>query len=231
VVVAIIIVCAFVLATGVTAMVVYRRKVTARRVEALYQAAASGDRDRLQQSVDQGHSVDLQDNEGNTALHFAYCNGQQDAIDALVAYGADDNLRNSEGLSPLEMGLMAIIEAQLDEGVGYISGNGSWLDKEQGRIIYLKQHKPRIYNPALVRCVLTGRDRRKLLHLAIKLGIRDSEDRLAQVLHGYGTKDMAVDYLNAGSRVLREAAETWARRNNYRIVHMGGHAKVTWGQF
>ena len=50
-----------------------------------------------------------------------------------------------------------------------LSRNGGWLMKEQGRIIYnqLKQHEPRIYNPALVRRVLTSDDRRKLLRLAI----------------------------------------------------------------
>jgi hypothetical protein len=65
----------------------------------------------------------------------------------------------------------------------------------------------------------------------VPLGIRGSEVRLAEALHGYGPKNVATDYLNAGSGVLREAAEERARRNNYRILHMGGHANVTWGQF
>ena len=65
----------------------------------------------------------------------------------------------------------------------------------------------------------------------VPLGIRGSEVRLAEALHGYGTEDVATEYLNAGSGVLREAAEERARRSNYRILHMGGHANVTWGQF
>lgn len=50
-------------------------------------------------------------------------------------------------------------------------------------------------------------------------------------LQGYGTERLAVDYLNAGSDVLRRAAATWAARHNYRIVQYGGRASVSWGRF
>ncbi|WP_158886867.1 ankyrin repeat domain-containing protein [Amycolatopsis anabasis] len=232
-VIGIVVVCAGVLVLIAVAVKAHRRKVTARRVNAIYQAAVAGDRDQLLRWMNQGLSFDLQDRQGNTALHFAHYRGRQDAIDALVAFGADDNLRNHEGLSPVEMGQVAAIEDQLSEGARCLGAGGHWQDAERGRAIYtqLRQRKPRVYNPALVRCVLANPNRRTLLHLAIKLGIRGSEEKLAEVLHGYGTKDMAVDYLNAGSAALREAAEKWARRNNYRIHHLSGHTSVSWGRF
>jgi ankyrin repeat protein len=106
--------CAILLLAGLTARAVHHGRVISRLVNVLYRAAASGDHARLRDWLDRGHSIDLQDHEGNTALHFAYYQGQQDAIDALIAYGADNNLHNKEGLSPAEMYLLATIEDQLD---------------------------------------------------------------------------------------------------------------------
>ncbi len=225
--------CAVVFTVGGIAIRSRRWKVVARRIDALYQAASAGDRDQLRRCTEQGHSINQRDYEGNTALHLAYYDREQGAVDALVAYGADDNLRNKEGLSPVEMGVMAVIEDRLNEGIRYLGDQGDWLNEQRGWVVYdqLKQQKPRIYNPALVRCAMASQDLRKLLHLAIKLGIRGSEGKLVQVLRGYGTKEMAVDYLNAGSEALCEAAEAWARRNNYRILHAGGRVVVSWGRF
>ena len=111
---------------------------------------------------------------------------------------------------------------------------GVWHDMSTGRVVYdeLKGCSPRIYNPAIVRLVLRNSElRRRLLQLAIKLGISGSEEKLGEVLDGFGTKEMAVDYLNAGSDILYVAAERWARRRNYRIYRTGGWRAVTWGQF
>jgi hypothetical protein len=225
--------CAILLVVALIGRAVHHGRVITRRVNTLYQAAASGDRAQLQDWLDRGHSIDLQDREGNTALHFAYYQGEQHAIDALVAYGADDNLRNKEGLSPSEMRVLAEVENQLDLCVDYLNDAGNWLDRDRGWTIYsrIKEYQARIYNPALVRCVLRSKQRRKLLRLAIKLGVRGSEERLAQVLRGYGTKEMATDYLNAGSDVLSAAAQRWARQHNYRIIRMGRGAAATWGRF
>ncbi|HEY4018133.1 MAG TPA: hypothetical protein VGM75_05570 [Pseudonocardiaceae bacterium] len=211
----------------------WRRRLIDRRVDALYTAAVSGRGEELRQWVDQGNSINLRDRHGDTALHRAYDHGEQQAIDTLVAYGAKDNLRNKEGLSPVDIGIMATAEARLTEGVGYLAGDGTWRDPDRGRVVYfdLKRVPARIYNPAVVRCVLRNQDRRKLLHLAIKVGMPDSEERLVQVLNGYGTRDMAMDYLNSGSSVLREGAERWARRHNYHVYYTGGRSAVAWGRF
>jgi hypothetical protein len=208
----------------------HRWKVAAGRVESLHTAAKTSDVNRLREL---GISPDVQDKDGYTALHLAYYRGEQDAIDALIEFGADVNLRTKEGLSPEEMAEVATSERLLRKGVSCLGDFGDWTDVERGRTCYdrLKQIDPRIYNPALVRCVLNVTYRRTLLHLAIKLGVRGSEQRLAQVLRGYGDKRMATDYLNAGSETLRVAAEGWARRNNYRIYRTAGRSPVSWGRF
>ncbi|MBO0805303.1 MAG: hypothetical protein J2P25_19770 [Nocardiopsaceae bacterium] len=156
----------------------HRRRVAARRFGELN--AVAGDRERLRAWVDQGRSIDLRDHEGNTALHLAYYQGKQAAIDALVAYGADDNLRNKEGLSPVEMATVAAIEGELGKGVACLGRDGQWIDRGRARPVYdrLRKHQPRLFNPALVRYVLRAKDRRKVLHLAIKLGVRGSEDTI-----------------------------------------------------
>jgi ankyrin repeat protein len=77
------------IAAGVTwAVLVTRRNTAARRaaetaarqLDVLYRAASRGALDRLWQELDQGASVNQQNATGDTALHFAYYYGQQDAI-------------------------------------------------------------------------------------------------------------------------------------------------------
>ena len=210
-----------------------RRRVRAH-VNALYCVASEGDANKIREELDRGISIDLQDDNGNTALHLAYYDGQERAVARLVTFGAGENLRNREGLTAPEMMTLASTEELLKRGVGCLEPMGVWRDANQGRAVYneLKECSPRIYNPAIVRFVLKNPgSRRQLLHLAIKLGVSGSEAKLVEVLDGFGTKEMAVDYLNAGSGILRVAAERWARRNDYRIHSTGGRRVVAWGQF
>lgn len=215
----------------VVTLVVTVRRGRGDRVGRVYEAALTGDRDLLRQRI--GRSVDRRDRDGNTALHLAYYRGRQEAVDALVAFGADENLRNKEHLLPAEMREMAEIEDLLTAGAACLDTHGDWLDPDRGRVVYdrLRDRKPRIYNPALVRRVLAGERQTALLHLAIKLGVFRSEAKLVEILHGYGTVAMATDYLNCGSHLLRDAAEVWARRHGYTIHHAPGSRSLTWGRF
>lgn len=207
------------------------RRDRGERVDRVYEAALTGDQDQLRRRI--GRSVDLRDADGNTALHLAYYHGRQAAIDALVAFGADENLRNKERLLPAEMREMAAIEELLMAGADHLNEWGEWRDPQRGRLVYdqLRDRKPRIYNPALVRRVLAGEQQTQLLHLAIKLGVFRSAAKLAELLHGYGTVAMATDYLNCGSRTLREAAEAWAMRHGYTIHSTTGSRALSWGRF
>jgi hypothetical protein len=209
----------------------WRRRVTARRIEALLAAAVAGDRAALERAG--AKATALRDRDGNTALHLAYYRAERDAVAALVAFGADDNLRNKEGLSPAQLGEVAAIEQLLGDAAACLTPAGEWIDSDRGRRLYdrLVGQRPKVYNPALVRRAIGGSDGPQLLYLAIKVGVRGSEQKLAEVLHGYGTKRMAEDYLNCGSPTLRAAAELWARRRRYRIYYTGGVHPVSWGRF
>lgn len=233
VIVAVAVMIIIVLLTGAIALRPHRRKVRTARVDRLYQAAVTGDRDQLRQTVKRTRSVNLSDADGDTALHLAYYHGQQEAIDALVAFGADENLRNKEHLLPAEMSEIAAIERLLADGAHCLDHHGDWLYEERGREVYveLRNRKPRIFNPALVRCVLGGSRQTELVYLAIKLGVFGSEKKLAGILDAYGTVPLATDYLNAGSPVLREAAELWARRHGFTIHYTPGARSLTWGRF
>ncbi|WP_460531645.1 hypothetical protein [Flindersiella endophytica] len=206
-------------------------KVRTRRYGRLHEAAGSVE--LLRQVIDSGTPVDQTDKQGNTVLHYAYYTGREAAIDNLRAFGADDNLRNNEGLTPPEMADVAATERLLAECAEYLAAHGTWRDPAAARPIYdrLQEHAPRIFNPALVRLMQRYGRRRRLLVLAIKIGMPGSEERLEQVLFAYGDQHMAVDYLNAGSAALRRSAEIWARRNGYQVYYRQGRAGVGWGTF
>lgn len=204
-----------------------------RLVDAMLSAASSGDTALLRETIDRSGSVNVQAAQGNTALHYAYYTGQREAIENLRAFGADQNLRNNEGLTPADMATLAEAENLLRQGVYYLHPDGTWWNANEGYRIYHRLQKlpSRIFNPAVVRQVLRPERRRELLILAIKVGQPGSQEKLAEALTGFGNKSMAEDYLNCGSEYLYKAAERWARDHNHRIFSRFGGVHVTWGRF
>ncbi|MGH3692936.1 MAG: hypothetical protein ACRDRX_02845 [Pseudonocardiaceae bacterium] len=210
----------------------FRWRRVRTQINFLYRAASEDGANQMRNKLDRGISIERQGNPGNTALQLA-CR-QESAVARLVAFSADENLRDREGLTAAEMLTLALTEKLLNRGARCLGFMGEWRDVNQGRAVYeeLKRCSPRVYNHAVVRVALKSPEsRRQLLHLAIKIGIPDSAERLVDVLDGYGTEEMAVEYLNAGSKTLYNAAERWARRNNYRIRTTRGWRTVTWGKF
>lgn len=74
----------------------------ARAAQDFRRAAADGDIGQAQTFLDQGIGVDDCDFEHRTPLHYAACFGQSDMVDFLVEAGADLNIRNVYGSSPIE---------------------------------------------------------------------------------------------------------------------------------
>jgi len=65
----------------------------------------------------------------------------------------------------------------------------------------------------------------------IKLGQSGTESVLRTALLKYGTKSMALDYLNCGNNKLESAAETWAHRHGYIVIPgLGPSGGPTWGE-
>ncbi len=151
----------------------------------------------------------------------------------LTVYGADLNIRNKDGDTPADMQKIARAENLLHSGAQVIDNLGNWTDRSTARAIYdeLKGMDGSIVTKAIVRKVIRNEDRLHVLLIAVKLGISGSEQRLNDVLQGYGDKSMAEDYLNSGSQSLYEGGKRWANSHGYYIsTGMGSH-RVGWGHF
>jgi len=71
----------------------------------LRRAAEIGDIPHLQALLDEKTSIDARDESGRTALMLATLRGQSDAVDVLLAHGADPNAADARGTTPLQAAL------------------------------------------------------------------------------------------------------------------------------
>lgn len=205
-----------------------------REAGQVYEAAVRSEGDLRGELLNK--NVNQQDGEGDSALHMAYYAGQEGAITRLKALGADEHLRNREGLTPAEMREVAETEALLERTTACMTLS-IWVDEARGRVLYekLKLRSSRVYNPALVRLFLRERHRRRLIGLAVKVGMPGSQERLALILgtqfSGSEGKGIANIYLNSGSGELADAATRWAQANGYQITSRVSDAVARWGAF
>lgn len=70
-------------------------------LEAIHSHASEGDITSLFQALEQGIPIDLEDNQGRTALHWAVDRGHMNIIEALISKGAYVNAKDMEGQTPL----------------------------------------------------------------------------------------------------------------------------------
>jgi hypothetical protein len=133
----------------------------------------------------------------------------------------------------MDMTKIATAENLLQSGSGLLDMNGSWVDYYKGQVIYgrLQRMEGSIVVKAIVRKVIRDENRLRVLFLAVKLGINGSEERLNDVLQGYGDKSMAEDYINSGSTSLYEGGKQWADSHGYYISSGMGSHRVAWGRF
>ena len=68
---------------------------------ALRQAAESGDIPGLQTSLNEQVDIDSRDADGRTALMLATLHGQINAVELLLEHGADPNIADEHGTTPL----------------------------------------------------------------------------------------------------------------------------------
>ncbi len=71
----------------------------------LRHAAASGDMPALRAALDRRPLLDARDADGRTALMLASLQGRGEAVDALLAAGADPNAADAHGVTPLHAAL------------------------------------------------------------------------------------------------------------------------------
>jgi len=84
-------------------------------------ASLSGDLQTVNESIEQGISVDDTDELGRTALMFAAFNGHNEVIALLIENGADVNLENDEGRTSL----MFAASGPFSETVSLLLENGA----------------------------------------------------------------------------------------------------------
>jgi len=71
-----------------------------RKTTKLHYACRKGDYERFKSSFDR-EDIDKLDKEGNTALHYAILSDNQSIVTQLLNNGANPNIKNEEGLTPL----------------------------------------------------------------------------------------------------------------------------------
>ena len=126
-----------------------------------------------------------------------------------------------------------IMDALVRSGAECLDRNGRWVNAERGKKIYdlLKRSDDKLVVDSLVRAVLSGHTRLRVLFLGMKLGISGSQEALVKVFTQHGDKSMAEDFLNSGSADLYDSARIWADNHGYYIsTGMGSH-RVAWDAF
>ena len=171
---------------------------------------------------------------GNTPLHASMYRDYQEISRFLIEKGADSTRLNSFGLYPREMEKVLAVEEKVYNTAVLLNTNGSWNDREEGRIWYnrlLELNEDVVVNALVLQVIRNEPMRLPVLILAIKLGINGSEEKLANLLMIYGDKSMAEDYLNCGSNLLDDAARRWARKHGYDVNIGRGSHRARWGRF
>ncbi|RZC91454.1 hypothetical protein C5167_027521 [Papaver somniferum] len=81
------------------------------KMEAIHTSAREGELDNLVKHIENGVSVNLQDSEGRSPLHWAVDRGHLDMVELLLSKNADVNAQDNEGQTPLHYAAMCDREA------------------------------------------------------------------------------------------------------------------------
>lgn len=184
--------------------------------------AASMDEQQLRTLLASTISIDTTDDQGDTALHVAYLNGDQAAVENLLAAGANPGVKNGRGLLPRDMAAVSRAMKLLDD-LAY--GLEEWRQRDKKCTVLLDL--PQASYLEGVRRFLTSDAH--AYSAVVRVGYEGSESVLADHLMARGSKGAAAVLLNSAHPVLRETAVNWALRNHYSIYESTGFGLVTWG--
>jgi len=82
-----------------------RRVVEILRANRLIGAVLRGDKRRVVELLSMGYDPNLQDWDGDTALHYACREGDIEMVELLLRHGADPDIENNEGETPLAVAI------------------------------------------------------------------------------------------------------------------------------
>ena len=106
-----------------------------------YDRAMMGDIEAVKQHLAAGTGVNTQNKNGRTALHWATVNGHKDIVELLINEGADVNLKDLAGETPLDwIGASSLLSEEaylplLDEGE--VETRGKKIKSDKDEIAYL----------------------------------------------------------------------------------------------
>lgn len=150
---------------------------------------------------------------------FASKNNYQEAVALMQAINSDQ---------------FAEIDKKIVDIASLLDNSGKWNDSSKAHKMYnelLTLEKKAVIISLCQQIVARPILQTRIVLLAIKLGIKGSEDELIGVLFEYGNVPMAEDYLNSGSSILAEGARRWARANGYSVSSGFGSSRSGWGKF
>ncbi len=75
------------------------------RAKKLIRAVLDGDKRRVEELLSRGYDPNLQDADGETALHYACREGDIEMVELLLRHGADPDIENNEGETPLAIAI------------------------------------------------------------------------------------------------------------------------------
>ncbi|MEM3549213.1 MAG: ankyrin repeat domain-containing protein [Thermofilum sp.] len=78
-----------------------QRVVEILRANKLIDAVLRGDKRRVEELLSRGYDPNLQDWDGDTALHYACREGDIEMVELLLRHGADPDIENNDGETPL----------------------------------------------------------------------------------------------------------------------------------
>jgi hypothetical protein len=193
--------------------------------------------------------VNMQDQQGNTALHYAYHAGRDDVARELIALGANQQLFNGNRLTPPQMIYIRQAEDQLTELARLLDPDTGWRDPSRARDLYdqLRAAGSHVVTLALSNLVAgtpVAEQRRPMLLAGIKLGDGVLAGALTDMLRRFGTRQIAEDYAGSGSPFLEQAAAHWSKKPHGQIAGTAGPAgapgpaeitrgseRAEWGKF
>lgn len=93
--------------------------------QSLLKAAARDDVKEVKSLLLKGADVDAKDNSGDTILHHAARRGRKEVVEVLLANGANVNLKNGDGLTALDVGMVAYWQESSQEIARLLAASGA----------------------------------------------------------------------------------------------------------
>jgi hypothetical protein len=107
----------------------------------------------------------------------------------------------------------------------------AWRDPARARAIRdaLRRRPSPVVAAALGKAAEPARGRRKVIRVAIRLGMPDIVSTLVRLLEEHGSTAIAEDYLNSGNEALSGPAKQWAATHGYVIEQVESDDPARWG--